>query len=153
MKDLNAYLALWRNEKETSLEGCAASCQKSEKIAHQIIEMLYEAKCDEDKILVDWCVDYLNQIQNLTMDKIDEMTLYILENIETYLLRTEEEKAAILNKSNSLANTQRQAIRRTKTPRTGTRSCARPSCKTSPSACTSTATTASTSLCLWNLKM
>jgi len=50
--------------------------------------------------MVEWAVDYLNQLQNLSMTKIDEMTLYILENIEKYLIRTEEEKAAIANKSN-----------------------------------------------------
>lgn len=104
MKDLNAYLALWRDEKETSLENCATSCQKAEKIAQQIIEMLYEAKCEENKQVIDWCVDYLNQLQSLTINKIDEMTLYILENIEKYLVRTEEEKMAIANKSNLVHN-------------------------------------------------
>lgn len=90
---------MWRDENETSLEGCAANCQKSEKIAHQIVEILYQAKCEEDKKMVEWTADYLNQLRNLTMTKIDEITLYILENIEKYLIRTEEEKAVIANKS------------------------------------------------------
>ena len=61
--------------------------------------MLYEARCEEDNKQIEWCMDYLEKLRTLAMDKINEVTLYILENIEKYLYRTEEEKAAILNKS------------------------------------------------------
>ena len=68
-------------------------------ISYSITEMLYEARCEEDNKQVEWCMDYLEKLRTLAMDKINEVTLYIMSNIEKYLYRTVEEKAAILNNS------------------------------------------------------
>lgn len=99
IKDLNAYLSLWADEKEASLEQCVSNCQNAEKISKQIIEILAEAKCEEDSKLIQWCVEYLDKLRALARQKVNQVTLNILENIEKYLLRTEEEKVAIMNKS------------------------------------------------------
>ncbi len=99
IKDLNAYLSLWADEKEVSLEECVSNCQKAEKISRQIVELLCDAKCEEDTKLVQWCVEYLDKLRGLSKRKINNITLYTLENIEKYLLRTKEERDAIINKS------------------------------------------------------
>ena len=99
IKDLNAYLSLWADEKEVSLEQCVGNCQKAEAISRQIIELLAEAKCNEDTAKLNWCIEYLDKLRSLSRQKINQITLYILENIEKYLVRSEEEKLAISKSS------------------------------------------------------
>lgn len=102
VKDLNAYLSLWADEKETSLEACVANCQKSELISKKILDVLAEAKSDDDGPLASWCMEYLGKIRALGRHKMNQITLYILENIEKYIMHTEEEKLKILSKSGLL---------------------------------------------------
>ena len=112
IKDLNAYLSLWADERETTLEACVTNCQRSEEISKQIMDVLAEAKCDEDTAKIGWCVEYLAKIRTLARQKMNQITLYILENIEKYIMHTEEEKKAILGKSTALPNPQRPPTRR-----------------------------------------
>ena len=97
---MNAYLSLWVDQKDASLEACSASCQESEVISRQIVELLAEAKCTEDKDMIQWCIEYLAKLRSLARQKINQVTLNILENIEKFLVRSEEEKAAVEKKSN-----------------------------------------------------
>ncbi len=71
-----------------------ANCQKAERISASIAEALAEAKCEEDDKKIAWCIEYLDKLRSLARRKIKEITLYILENIEKYLLKSEKEKAA-----------------------------------------------------------
>jgi hypothetical protein len=98
VKDLNAYLSLWADERETSLETCVANCQKSELISKRILDVLADAKSDDDSALATWCIEYLGKIRSLGRHKMNQITLYILENIEKYIMNSEEEKQKILSK-------------------------------------------------------
>jgi len=102
VKDLNTYITLWHEDKETSLDECTSNCQDTEKICKQLIEILYEAKCNGNNEKAVWCVNYLKILRSLAREKINQITLYMLENLEKELERSEEEKAALAGKSISL---------------------------------------------------
>lgn len=99
IKDLNAYLSLWEEEKEHTLEQCVANCQRAEFISKKIVALLAEAKGDEEEEKKKWCIEYLDKIRSLSRTKINQITLLMLENVEKFLLRTKEEKALIESKS------------------------------------------------------
>lgn len=92
-------MSLWNDAKEATLEECVTTCQNSENISKQIVECLSDAKCNEDTSKINWCIEYLSKIRNLARLKINQITLNILENVEKFLFRSEEEKKAMLNKS------------------------------------------------------
>jgi hypothetical protein len=98
-KDLNAYITIWHEDKETLLDECTSSCQDTEELCKELIEMLYEAKCSGDNAKAVWCMEYLKTLRSLEREKISQITLYMLENLEKELERNEEEKAIIAGKS------------------------------------------------------
>lgn len=100
IKDLNAYITLWLEDKETSLDECTERCQDAEEICKQIVEQLYEAKCNGDSERALRCIEYLKTLRLLTREKLGEVTQHVLENVEKELERSEEDKAALAAKSN-----------------------------------------------------
>jgi hypothetical protein len=81
------------------LEECVTNCQATENISKQIVAILSESKCNEDQTKINECNDYLGKLRSLARVKINQITCHIMENIEKFLLRSEEEKAQILNRS------------------------------------------------------
>lgn len=92
---------MWNEAKENSLEECVTNCQNSENICKQILEILAEAKCDEDSAKITWCIDYLAKLRSLGRLKIDQITLSILEGVEKFIIKSEEEKVNLQGKSNN----------------------------------------------------
>lgn len=98
-RDLTTHLRLWEESRDTKLSECLKNCMVAEQINDKIYEIYYESLSEFQKEKVEWCEYYIDKMLKMNRIKFDEITKYIMDHIEGFLLYTEQEKDELKKQS------------------------------------------------------
>lgn len=101
-RDLTTFITLWEESKDKSLAECLENCKVAELICNKLFTLLYQAKANIQPENIEWCQNYILKLKKMCKLKFDEITKSTMENIEVYLLLTEEEKKKLTSKKNEI---------------------------------------------------
>jgi hypothetical protein len=92
-KDLTTFIRLWLENSDKTLKDSVMSCQTAENVIKSVNGVLAEALSQDDKIKVDWCHKYIDELRAITLKKFDDVSVAILRYFEEYSTYTDEELA------------------------------------------------------------
>ena len=101
-KDITTFLRLWEESEDKSLPECLKNCSTAELINDKIYMLYYRAQAEFDPEKAEWCQYYIEKLKKMCRFKFDQVTKMVMDNLEVYLLYTEEEKAKLTSKKNEI---------------------------------------------------
>lgn len=96
-KDLTTFVALWKQSKDKTLAEALHNSQTAQDVVSSLKLMYGEAMAQQDFNRMKWCEAYFTDLQEIILQKFDDISVDILTYFEKYMKFTEEEKEAILN--------------------------------------------------------
>lgn len=91
---MNAYITLMAESKVNMLEQALDKCQEAEVVTKSILHSLADALEENDITRRNWCLSYINRIRGLSKRKIDEITAFIMQKADEYLIKMVEPLSA-----------------------------------------------------------
>jgi len=89
--DLNTYLSTSRAEVLTGFDQAIAFSQYAERVVEDLMDLASTAREEGDEPRQEWCMEYMDEIRTLEMEKIDDATAHMLQHIETLKVTTKQE--------------------------------------------------------------
>ena len=103
-RDLTTHLRLWEESRDNSLTKCIENWKTAEQINDKIYELFYEAKYEFQKDKIEWWEYYIDKMMKMNRIKFNEITKYIMDHIEEFIIYSEQEKEMLKKQSKKVDN-------------------------------------------------
>ena len=84
-RDITTFITLWKEGKDKTYQDMLDNCQTSEAIIQRMQNIYGESMATFNEAKQEQCKNYRDELRKISLSKFNEITAFMMENIENYI--------------------------------------------------------------------